>query len=115
MYDCTKCGLCCLSLEFDSEYCDLDEKDRERLPKKFHKYISARCSDTAFQTEIVRLKRGPLKGVEVCKCALLRGVPMQRVHCACYEHRPRTCRVAIKPGDKYCRWFRKCVERALED
>jgi hypothetical protein len=110
--DCQTCGLCCVSLEDQEEYCNVDEKDKARLGKRF---VRLNVVNDAIKT-VWRVQRsGPLKGAEACMCAALRGSIGKRVRCSVYEVRPKVCHTAVKPGDRTClqvrRMFADMVER----
>jgi len=130
--DCKTCGLCCVSMDEADVYCDLLPEDALRLPKKYHRHFVAfdtlsflsqaidgrkslsECSGGALKTRWINVRGGPLKGFELCACALLRGTPLKNVRCAIYQQRPSTCREAVKPGDRACKWFRREIELAIE-
>lgn len=126
---CRSCGICCVSLTSNEVYCDVTVEDMKRLSKGFVKknvlrprlfdqlalaLDGNRIPDGAIKTVWTKQKAGPLKGVEVCACAALRGSVMQNVSCAVYENRPHVCRVAVVPGDKACRDVRSLFQAMLE-
>ena len=79
-----------------------------------HAIDGNRIPDGAIKTVWTKQKTGPLKGIEICACAALRGSVMQRVSCSVYEDRPRVCRVAVVPGDKACRQAREMFQQAID-
>lgn len=130
--DCTTCGLCCISLDDNEVYCNLEEEDIDRIPKRYKKYIqpvsvfrqlvaqvnSGLVEDypvTALATKEIIPRSGPCKGVTLCVCALLQGTPLKKISCAIYKQRPKACHKAVVPGDKTCRWIRKQVQEALQE
>jgi Fe-S-cluster containining protein len=128
--DCTKCGLCCLSLHDQQGFCDISEKDAKRLGKKFvrlHVLQSSTFDQMAalldghsvpwgvIKTTYKLIAKGPFKGVTVCACDQLRGDPSHKVRCAIYAKRPETCRTAMVPGEKACRDLRRMYKKAAEE
>lgn len=130
---CLTCGACCWSPVDQPGYCDVSQKDVARLPKRFVRLnvLQPRAVDRfaaavdgknlpygVIRTTWVEQKAGPFKGVDALTCAALRGSIFHRVKCSVYENRPRTCHVAVVPGDKSCRalrtMFKEAVERAVE-
>lgn len=126
---CRSCGICCVSLTGSEVYCDVTVEDMKRLSKSFvarnvirprlfdrlaHAIDGNRIPDGAIKTVWTKQKTGPLKGIELCACAALRGSVMQRVSCSVYEDRPRVCRVAVVPGDKACRQARDLFHGLLD-
>jgi Fe-S-cluster containining protein len=127
---CRSCGICCVSLTGSEVYCDVTVEDMKRLSKGFvrknvvrsslfdrlaHALDGNRIPDGAVKTVWKSQKAGPLKGVEVCACAALRGSVMNSVSCSVYEHRPRVCQTAVVPGDKTCRQARGMFQRFLDE
>lgn len=130
--DCTKCGVCCISLEDQTAFCDLSSADEARLGKKLsgHAEVSSlwclavdrlrgagHCG-AAIKTKWKKVGAGPLKGFSVCSCCFLDGSPLLDVRCRVYADRPEVCRRAFNPGDKGCvvcrRMFAEFVERLEE-
>jgi Fe-S-cluster containining protein len=127
---CRSCGICCVSLTGNEVYCDVTVEDMKRLSKGFvrknvvrpwlvdrlaHALDGNRIPDGAIKTVWNSQKAGPLKDVEVCACAALRGSVMHRVSCSVYENRPRVCQTAVVPGDKTCRQVRGMFQRFLDE
>jgi Fe-S-cluster containining protein len=128
--DCRKCGVCCLPFHEQDAFCDIDDKDAERMGKKlvrklvlfpsiFDSLVSAIDHNGlpwgAIKTKKVEQTAGPFKGCEVCMCAALTGNILHRVRCTIYAVRPRTCHRAVKPGDKACRQARIEYRRMAEE
>lgn len=127
---CTKCGVCCLAYNEQDVFCNLLEEDLPKIPKRYCHFVryenivfgpvcrelygANRYPPMALATKTLKPKSGPLKGFTLCACALLRGVPLEKVWCAIYEHRPHVCHEAVEPGDASCRWWRMQVEDALK-
>ncbi len=126
---CTECGLCCIALYDQSEFCDLVEEDMKRLPKQYRRHIHhARPFNqliaildghnepsAALATRKLVPRSGPLKNFHLCACVLLRGNPLKKTWCAVYPLRPIVCHEAVKPGDATCRWTRNQIQEALEE
>jgi len=115
--DCQQCGACCVSPYNEEVFCDVTETDEKTLGKALVKrYVrypsvvetaSAMLSGRtpywgAISTRQRQIRAGPLRGVEVCACALLQGSVLYRVACKVYNKRPRVCRATIQPGDRAC-------------
>lgn len=124
--DCLLCGACCVSLQDSDYYCDVDEADCRKLSPQFVKRNVGTLSAfdgllalidgnttpyAAIRTKWRTVRRGPLKGIDVCACVALKGNIMHKVSCAIYEVRPKTCKRAVKPGDRSCRWIRGELNR----
>lgn len=122
---CTECGLCCISWQWQDVYCNIREEDVAKIPKRHRgqiKYMGAfdhLCSvidggfacPAAIKTRTVKPRTGPLKEIELCACALLRGTPLKKVWCAVYEQRPSTCHEAMRQGEPACRSLIKMVNQ----
>ena len=126
---CLTCGACCWSPVDQPAYCDVSATDAGRLSKKFVRLNvlqtrpvdllaaaidGAQMPHGAIRTKWVTQKAGPFKGVDALVCAALRGSIFHRVSCSVYDKRPRTCRVAVVPGDKACRQLRQMFKEAVE-
>lgn len=116
---CRSCGICCISLTESEVYCDVTVEDMNVIrPRLFDRLAHAidgnRIPDGAIKTVWTEQTSGPLKGIQVCACAALRGSVMRKVSCSVYENRPRVCRVAVVPGDKACRQVREMFQRLLD-
>ena len=126
---CLECGVCCVSLHDQPAYCDVTKEDEARLGKRFvrlhvihasyvdrlaHAIDGNRITEGAIATKWRMQKSGPMKGAELCACVALRGVVLKKVACSVYTNRPRACRVAVKPGDRSCRWLRRRIREAIE-
>jgi len=109
-FDCRRCGACCISWEDQETYCDVLEADKRRLSKSF---VEKNIIDGAIRTKWKQIRSGPLRGFEMNSCAALRGSVMHRVCCSIYENRPKTCRVAVKPGDRVCKEIRRVFFEAI--
>jgi Fe-S-cluster containining protein len=114
--DCTKCGLCCIPDYQCDFFVNLSEKDVARLPKRAQKLVHRWSPEGTPSLETVNrnIRRGPLKGAEICACVFLRGAPLVQVSCAIYAARPRVCRDAIKPGSRLCQRVRKDMKLWIE-
>jgi Fe-S-cluster containining protein len=124
--DCLTCGVCCVSLQDQDCFCDLTPEDEERLGAAWvrRNVLRTRLFDFiasggrlpwgAIKTKWRKQQAGPLKGAEMLTCVALRGSILHRVQCSVYEKRPRTCREAVKPGDRTCLWLRREIRRAAE-
>jgi Fe-S-cluster containining protein len=109
--DCLTCGLCCVSLEDQDEYCNVDAKDEARLGKRF---VRLNVVNGAIKTKWKLQRSGPLKGAEACACVALQGSVGHRVRCSVYEIRPKVCHTAVKPGDRACHQVRRLFNEMLE-
>ena len=127
---CLKCGACCISPHDQPAFCDVTDKDMERLGKRLvrlHVLQSNQldrlasildggyCPQGAIKTAWREQKTGPLKGFELCACSALRGSVLSKVSCSVYEKRPEVCRKAVKPGDRVCRIIRRAFKQQVED
>lgn len=127
--DCMSCGACCVSLYDQDAFCDIDERDVRALgaawakrnvifTSSFDILAHALGGDSiphaAIKTKWVEQKAGPLKGAETCTCVALKGSLMKSVKCSIYEKRPRTCRVAVSPGDRTCLEIRRMFQDLIE-
>jgi Fe-S-cluster containining protein len=118
-FDCRTCGACCWSTLDQETYCDVTDEEaaafspqfRTRNIKQysFFAMIAEGAPPGALRTKWHVQAAGPLKGAEACVCCQLEGSLMHKVKCRIYDKRPETCRKAVKPGDKTCRWFRKTI------
>ena len=132
--DCRQCGLCCIATSDQEAFCDLTDEDLKKLQaalgdrwvghnvffaSSFDRLVAVldggKHPDAALRTKLRVLKTGPLKGCEICACAMLKGTPMKSVSCSIYDNRPRTCRVSVKPGNRDCLKIRHHFVEALED
>ena len=128
--DCRSCGACCVSLEGQDVYCDITEDDEKKLSKRFVKLNVLHSSpmdlltasmdgsfwpQAAIRTKWTKQRTGPFKGIEACQCVALHGSLMHRTSCSIYKNRPQTCRKAVKPNDKTCRWVRSEMKAAAEE
>jgi Fe-S-cluster containining protein len=124
--DCLTCGVCCVSLRDQDCFCDLTPEDEKRLGAAWvrRNVLRARLFDLiasggrvpwgAIKTKWRKQRAGPLKGAEACMCVALRGNLLHKVSCSVYEKRPRTCREAVKPGNRTCLWLRREILRVSE-
>lgn len=112
--DCLTCGLCCVSLVDQVDYCNVTEQDKARLGKRFVRLHVVQPSGDAIKTKWKVQRAGPLKGVEACSCVALRGSLKHRVSCSVYSVRPEVCRKAVLPGDRACRQVRQLFQEMLE-
>lgn len=129
-FDCTKCGLCCVSLFDEEVFCDVQEKDLDKFDKKFiEKYVifpnifdlaysaimrsGAGKNQGALKTKFKKISEGPLRGYEACCCVMLQGNPGKKVSCKIYKKRPEVCRRSVKPGDSVCKTIRRAFEKLL--
>lgn len=71
--DCLTCGICCVSLVDQEDYCNVTEQDKARLGKRFVRLNVVQPSGDAIKTQWRVQRSGPLKGVEACTCVALRG------------------------------------------
>lgn len=60
----------------------------------------------AIATRWVDTKEGPFRDLRVNACVALAGDVGHSVRCTVYERRPEVCRMAIQPGDEWCRQLR---------
>jgi hypothetical protein len=135
--DCRTCGVCCIGFGEQEFYCDVTETDLKRLSPRFiRKNVVDPCEQIEFfasvtiagvlqptesgiagtpaiRTEWKEMKTGPFAGSELNVCAALRGSVFSRVSCTIYPNRPKTCRKAVKPGDRTCRHARRLFEDAV--
>jgi Fe-S-cluster containining protein len=129
--DCTKCGACCISLQDQQCFCDLTEKDLDKMSPQFIRAnvlfsspFDLLCSPLVFgkpqplgalKTKYLENKRGYFKGCTACACAMLEGSLMYEVKCRIYESRPEVCRKAVVAGDKSCKAIRRHLLNVLDD
>lgn len=114
--DCRQCGVCCIALEDQECWCDVLDRDLERLSPKFRKKaVLVDANTTAIRTRWARQKVGPLKGYELNTCVALRGSVLHRVCCTIYKNRPLVCRHSFQPGDKGCQGYRWNLLRVAEE
>ena len=128
--DCRKCGACCVAPYQQDTYCDVTAEDVKRLGKKFVRLnvLNSRPIDifaaaidgadfpsAAIKTKWREQKSGTLKGFELNMCIALQGSVMHRVSCSVYENRPRACRKAVMPGDRWCREIRRTFKEKVDD
>jgi Fe-S-cluster containining protein len=103
--------MCCASSISTSAFVDVTEEDKARLGKDF---VRLHVVSDAIVTVNREVKRGPLKGVCLDKCAALIGDVGWGVHCRVYEDRPEVCRSTLEPGDDLCHAIRaELLARAI--
>lgn len=73
--------------------------DEAKLGKR---YVRLHVVNGEIRTRPTLNKRGPLEGVEDCRCVSLRGSIGKQVSCSIYEKRPDICKKALRPGDPQC-------------
>jgi Fe-S-cluster containining protein len=128
---CTECGACCVSPVDQDSFCDIEEKDEERLgialvrryvvyPSFFANLLGMtggpqRRERPAIATAWRVQKSGTFKSYEFCTCVFLRGTVMKKVKCRVYDKRPDVCRKVMKPGDSACRKLRDAFLRKLKE
>lgn len=124
--DCTKCGICCISLRPDQGFfCDLTNKELIKLSRQFisrnvvlfqlFDQITRKFPPAALRTKRVVPRTGPLKDHELNVCCMLRGTALKKVSCKIYETRPSACKSAVKPGDRTCLTARRKIQKELEE
>jgi Fe-S-cluster containining protein len=128
VFDCRTCGLCCVSVHDQDAFCDLTEKDIERLGARLQRHIvwadvftlavealSGRRATppAALATRWRRMRAGPFKGIEACVCVFLQGSLLHRTNCRVYARRPYVCREAVRPGTRLCRDIRRMYREQL--
>lgn len=128
--DCRECGACCLAtIGLPDGTCDVEEDEIAQLPAELQKQLiypepyelmartlSGRKSFYAvIPVKVSTAKSGPLKGIDCSTCVCLEGSVMDRVSCSIYEQRPKSCRVALMPGDPTCRKTRQLIENSLQE
>lgn len=102
------CGACCVSLH--DRFCDVTVEDITRLSRRFvakHVRSVHYAIGPALATVLEPVATGPLKGIELARCAALRGSVLRRTSYSVYANRPSVCRESIQPGDRDCRWLRR--------
>jgi Fe-S-cluster containining protein len=118
---CLTCGLCCIPLNPQQDaFCDVDEKDIKRLrgkargrvvyPSMFESALSmidGRGSHRALKTRLTKQTKGLFVGYFISRCTFLSGNLGHKVRCLVYKDRPRTCHIAMVPGNRNCRALRK--------
>ena len=120
MYDCKKCGICCVGFEDGNVFCNMSKSDLSKLSPRFvyRNVISilghADCY-AAIKTRWKVTKTGPFKGYEFNICAALRGSIMNQVSCSIYKNRPMVCKTAVIPGDRTCEDLREVYLQKLEE
>jgi Fe-S-cluster containining protein len=126
---CLSCGVCCMPPAYQDAFCDVEEVDIKRLAGKirgcvlYPDFFSALTSSMdgrpqpygVIKTKIREQKSGPFKGKELCMCSFLSGTIMKSIRCAVYGNRPKTCHVAVKPGDRACLKARKFWRSVARD
>ena len=113
--DCTKCGLCCISLLDQTSFCDVEPEDVKKLTTSEKKHIeifymfhtTSKTHEGAIKTKWRKVTKGPFKTHEVCTCYFLQGSPLHETKCKIYERRPETCKNSMNPGEKACIQLRK--------
>lgn len=125
---CTECGICCLLLRRQDVFCNMRYEELNKIPKKYHRFIThfspfdQLCNmingnhspmDAVITTRDFTPRRGPLKGFDLCACAMLRGTPLKKAWCAIYKNRPKACHEALEPGDSTCKIFKRHVDRRV--
>ena len=110
--DCKKCGCCCVAMEDNTVWADVEEEDAKRLGSRL---VREHVVEKGIKTRWKVQKTGPFREYELCACTFLRGSVLHRVSCSVYDKRPQVCRVAFQPGDREClkvrKWFlRKEIE-----
>lgn len=60
----------------------------------------------AIATRWVDTQEGPFRDLRVNACVALAGDVGHDVRCTVYDRRPEVCRMAIQPGDEWCRELR---------
>lgn len=111
---CTRCGACCIA-EDDAPYnAELLSNEVERGPfsprGRYRRYVVSVGGDHfVLATRWRRVSSGPLKGSEICGCALLRGNPLVQVACAIYPLRPEVCHL-FRRGGKTCLYSLRWLE-----
>lgn len=86
---------------------DLDPEDLRRMgSRNVRLHVVQKQSFAALRTVSREVPRGPLAEATICACSFLRGSPGVQVSCGIYDKRPRSCREAIRPGDRDCRALR---------
>jgi Fe-S-cluster containining protein len=121
---CRTCGACCIAPRDQPVFCDVEEKDLDRLGRRIVRLHVIQPTllehlagegRAALATKWRKAQAGPLAGWEFNQCVMLRGSPMHQVGCRIYERRPGVCRNAVKPGDRACREIRRAFENEIED
>lgn len=127
VFDCTSCGVCCVSLYGNEVFCDITEEDYNNLPKSFRRHCGFFSTLQllsglfppgvigALKTRWRKQRSGPAKDFEICTCEALRGSLLRKVRCAIYDCRPQCCHTAVKPGDTSCRSMRELFDTNLRD
>lgn len=118
--DCLKCGVCCISLRDQDCLADVTGDDFKKLTAREKKkvldfdgvQILMSGHSGAIATRWRKVKHGPFRTYEVCACVFLTGDPLATCSCRIYDRRPRSCRMAINPGDRSCRELRRLWQTA---
>lgn len=80
--DCRTCGICCVSLVDQDSYVDVTPEDEARMSRRVRLNIVRDLhTGNALRTVWIEQKTGPLAGVHVCQCSMLRGSLMNHVSC----------------------------------
>ena len=121
---CLECGACCVAQVDQAAYCNITPEDERRLGRKFVRlhvvypppldaFVAllngTEPSHGAIRTRHVVHASGPLAGVRTCQCVALEGTVLERAKCGIYPKRPEACRLAVQPGDAWCRELRRRV------
>lgn len=112
---CKGCGVCCVSLGNQLEYCDVFDAEYLSMSKAQRKHVKIfNALDQliykvygAIKTAYVRNTQGPLKGYEVSRCYFLKKSLLHSAYCSIYANRPYTCKVSVTPGDRNCKILRE--------
>ena len=93
VYDCQRCGACCIADFDEPTYVTLMPSDEKRLPAKYREQMVQKIFGGSLNTK--HDKQGN------CVCVALKGVVGKSVSCMIYEHRPKVCR-DFTPGNVNC-------------
>jgi Fe-S-cluster containining protein len=108
--DCRKCGLCCLSGNWNGPrslpFVELGKREAARLWKKHPKLVV--LDDSPPTGMAFKAPNSFSLDVKNGRCAALRGTVLRKTSCSIYKDRPFACR-EFEPGSVLCLAFRKRV------
>lgn len=103
VYDCVRCGACCISDYESVDYVHMLEEDVEQLSEEEQeRYV---YTEETFGSPQHSMKTCYDK-IGNCRCKALKGVIGQDVSCAIYDRRPNVCR-NFQPGTDVCDYARQ--------
>lgn len=122
--DCTKCGICCVSVHEQECVCALTHEDLLKFPPRFIAknviefslldQLAYNTPPAALRTKFSQTNKGFFAGFEFLVCCQLDGQVGHKVRCRIYKTRPAICRKVIKSGDLVCIGLREAYKKLFE-